>query len=187
MDFKGQPVFTLSSGHKMPAVGLGTYLSNKGVIGPVIKKAILEDGYRHIDCAKLYNNEEEIGQALQECFAAGIKREDIFVTCKLWHTDKNDVEGAIDASLKRLQLDYLDLYLIHWIWPNVEWGDDSAEPKILTPPNHIVWKQMESLYKKGKAKSIGVSNCTIPLLIDLLAGCEIKPHVNQIEVHPYLQ
>ena len=61
MDFKGQPVFTLSSGHKMPAVGLGTYLSNKGVIGPVIKKAILEDGYRHIDCAKLYNNEEEIG------------------------------------------------------------------------------------------------------------------------------
>jgi diketogulonate reductase-like aldo/keto reductase len=64
------------------------------------------------------------------------------------------------------------------MWPNIEWGDGSVEPKILTPPNHVVWKQMESLYKKGKAKSIGVSNCTIPVLIDLLAGCEIKPHVN---------
>ena len=83
------------------------------------------DGYRHIDCAKLYGNEDEIGEALQECFAQGIKREDLFITCKLWHTEKHDVQGAIDASLKRLRLEFLDLYLIHVMWPNIDFGSGS--------------------------------------------------------------
>jgi diketogulonate reductase-like aldo/keto reductase len=153
----------------------------------IIKKAILVDGYRHIDCAMLYGNEEEIGVAFQECFAAGIKREDLFITCKLWNTEKNDVEGAVNASLKRLQLDYLDLYLIHWIWPGVDYGDGSAPPKLLSPPTHVVWKHMEEQVKKGKIRSIGISNASVPVLLDLLAGCEIPPAVNQIEVHPYFQ
>ena len=110
-----QPYFTLNSGYKIPAIGLGTFQADNGKLSEVIKKAILVDGYRHIDCAKLYGNEEEIGEALQDCFAAGIKREDLFITSKLWHTEKNNVEGGLNGSLKRLQLEYLDLYLIHWI------------------------------------------------------------------------
>jgi len=90
-DAAKQPYYTLNSGFKIPALGLGTFQSEKGKLAEVLKKAILVDGYRHIDCAKLYGNEEEIGQALKECFAAGIKREDLFITCKLWHTDKHEV------------------------------------------------------------------------------------------------
>ena len=131
-----------------------------------------------------YDNEAAVGEAIQECIAAGVKREDLFITTKLWHTDKNDVEAGIKTSLAKLKLDYVDLYLIHWMRPQIDW--DNGE-KILTPPNHIVWAGMESLVEKGLTKSIGVSNCTIPLLYDILAGCKIKPVINQVECHPYFQ
>ena len=123
-----QPFFTLNSGHKIPAVGLGTFQSAPGKVYEVVKKAILEDGFRHIDCAMIYNNEEEVGKAFEECFAAGIKREDLYVTGKLWHTEKNNVEAAVDACLKRLKLDYIDLYLIHWMTPGVTYPEDGSAP-----------------------------------------------------------
>ena len=87
-----------------------------------------------------YGNEAAIGEALEECWAAGVKREDLFITTKLWHTDKNDVEAGIRQSLEKLKLDYVDLYLIHWMRPAIDW--DNGE-KILTPPNHVVWAGME--------------------------------------------
>ena len=106
--------------------------------------------------------------------AAGVKREDLFITTKLWHTDKNNVEGALRLSLKKLKLDYVDLYLIHWMRPLI----DFKKWKVTSPPNHVIWSQMEGLVKKGLTKSIGVSNATIPVLLDILAGCKIKPAVN---------
>merc|ERR1712222_229301 len=102
----------------------------------------------------IYENEAQIGEALQECFAAGIKREDLFITTKLWHTDKNDIEGAMKRSLEKLKLDYVDLYLVHWMRAWVDW--DSPERTIKSPPNHIVWSGMEALVDKGLTKSIGV-------------------------------
>lgn len=133
----------------------------------------------------IYGNEEQIGEALKECMAAGVKREELFITTKLWHTDKNDIEGAIKTSLKKLQLDYVDMYLVHWMRADVDW--ESEDWKILSPPHHVVWAGMEALVEKGLTKGIGVSNCTIPTLFDILAGCKIRPALNQIECHPYLQ
>lgn len=177
------PTFTLNNGTTIPVVGLGTFLHDD--CKQQVKDAILKYGYRHIDTAMIYNNEAQIGEALEECFAAGIKREDLFITTKLWHTDKNDIEGAIKRSLEKLKLTYVDLYLVHWMRAWVDW--ESADWKIKSPPNHVVWAGMEALVEKGLTKSIGVSNCTVPVMYDILAGCKIKPVLNQIECHPYLQ
>ena len=177
------PTFKLNNGTKIPVLGLGTFLHDD--CKQQVIDAVLKYGYRHIDTASLYGNEAAIGEALQVCFAAGVKRKDLYITTKLWHDDKNNPEKAIRASLKRLQLDYVDLYLIHWMRADIDWKPSKL--KILTPPHHEVWKNMEGLVKKGLTKSIGVSNCTIPMLFDLLAGCKIKPVVNQIECHPYFQ
>lgn len=114
--------------------------------------ACLKAGYAHFDCAKIYANEEMIGEAFQECFKAGKKRENLFVTTKLWHSDYGDVEGACRESLKKLQLDYVDLYLIHWP------AGYFSEPQ---KPLHILWAEMESLVEKGLTKSIGVSNYSV--------------------------
>ena len=92
-------------------------------------------GYRHIDTATLYGNEGAIGEALQECMAAGVKREDLFITTKVWHTDKNNVEAALRLSLKKLKLDYVDLYLVHWMRPLI----DFKKWKVTSPPNHVIW------------------------------------------------
>lgn len=177
------PTYTLNNGTKIPAVGLGTFLHAE--CKEHVKNAILKYGYRHIDTAMIYGNEEDIGEALAEVMAAGIKREDLYITTKLWHTDKNDIEGAIKTSLKKLKLDYVDLYLVHWMRPHIDW--DSDDWKILSPPTHVVWAGMEALVEKGLTKSIGVSNCTMPVMFDILAGCKIKPVINQVECHPYLQ
>ena len=177
------PTYTLNSGHKIPVLGFGTCLVEGG--SKFFSKVVLEYGYRHLDTAMRYGNEEELGEALQDCFAAGIKRKDLFITTKLDSTDKANVEAACRTSLKRLQLDYVDLYLIHWMKPEFDWN--SKNWKITTPPHHVVWKQMEALVKKGLARSIGVSNCTFPTLCDILADCKIRPAVNQVECHPYFQ
>ena len=103
----------------------------------IVKTAILEYGYRHIDTASVYGNEASIGEALQECFQQGVKREDIFITTKIWHNQKNDITQACKDSLESLKLDYIDLYLVHFMRPNVDWSSENWD--ITSPPNHIVW------------------------------------------------
>ena len=114
----------LNNGHKMPMVGYGTFNpkpEEEQILYDSIVYAVVEWGYRHIDTASLYKNEHIIGEALKEWFEKGVKREDMFITTKLWRDDFGDVETAVKASLSKLQLEYLDLYLIHLLWPNIDW------------------------------------------------------------------
>ena len=131
----------------------------------------------------VYYNEDVIGDALQEVFKSGIKREDVFITTKLWQSDREDVEGALRESLKKLKLEYIDLYLLHWMAPKIVWEDENP---FKNTPTHKVWAELERLVDAGLIKNIGVSNCTIPMLIDLWSYARIKPVINQVELHPYL-
>lgn len=177
------PYVTFVNGNKFPAIGLGTFLSTEGDCVTVVREAIVNHGYRAIDTASLYGNEEAIGEALQEAFATGIRREDVFITTKLWQSEREDVEGALRTSLKKLKLEYIDLYLLHWVCPKIVWED--AEP-IKNTPTHKVWAELERLVDAGLIKNIGVSNCTIAMLVDLWSYARIKPVINQVELHPYL-
>ena len=159
----------------MPQIGLGTFLSTPDELIPVVRSAILDHGYRHIDTASIYENEESVGTAVQEAIAQGVKREDLFITTKLWQADREDVEGAVRASLKKLKVDYIDLYLLHWMAPKMVWEDENP---IKNTPTHKVWAELERLVDEGLIKNIGVSNCTIPVLIDLLAYARHKPVTN---------
>jgi len=170
------PRFTMNDGSKAPVIGLGTFGLKEQECVDMVKASILEHGYRHIDTAKVYENEEFVGQGLKEAMEAGVKREDLYVCTKLWHNDRSDVEAGLRESLRKLQLDYVDLYLIHWMRPNMVATEDSIE--ISGPPHYVVWKELEACVKKGLIKSIGVSNATIPILLDVCAGAEIKPVLN---------
>jgi len=178
------PTLKLNSGHEMPVLGLGTYLSfDMESVTENVKHAIMECGYRHIDTASAYENEEAIGEALQYCFEKGIKREDMFITTKCFKTEYDDPKKALTESLKRLKLDYVDLYHIHWCMTMIDY--DKME--VTGPPIHKVWEQFETFVDEGLVKSIGVCNCNVQSLIELLAGARIKPSVVQVELHPYLQ
>ena len=175
----------LNNGAKMPILGYGTFLAKPEehqILHDCIVYAVVECGYRHIDTAKIYENEHIVGAALKECFEKGIKREDLFITTKLWRDDYEDVEAAMKGSLEKLQLDYVDLYLVHWMTTEI----DFEKCEITGRPLHKVWEDMEALVEKGLTKSIGVSNCSVMMLIELLAGAKIKPVTNQIENNPYL-
>lgn len=160
----------------MPRIGLGVYQSKEG---REVKQAIayaLAAGYRHIDTAKIYGNEEGVGEAVH---ASGIPREDIFITTKLWNSDQgyDSALRAIDGSLARLSVEYVDLYLIHWPFTgSVVRGNKREE----------TWKAMEEIYKAGKAKAIGVSNYTIKHLEEMRTYATVEPAVNQVEFHPFL-
>jgi len=161
----------LNNGVKIPWLGFGVFEVPEGE--EVIQSVLwaLEAGYRSIDTAKIYRNEEGVGKALKQ---SGVPREEIFVTTKVWNRDQGyqSTLDAFDASLKRLQLDYLDLYLIHW----------PVKGKYVE-----TWRAMETIYKSGKCRSVGVSNFMIPNLEDLKASSDLVPAVNQVEYHPYLQ
>lgn len=186
------PTLPLSSGSDMPAFGLGTWRSEPGSVGTAIEYALTHPNYRHIDCAAIYGNEPEIGAAFQKVFSAGqVKREDVFITSKLWNTehDPKNVEAACRKTLADLRLDYLDLYLIHWGIPFIHNGKNEtvADGMVQTEPISIqqTWQALENLVEKGLVKSIGVANFTAPMILDLLSYAKIKPAVNQIEIHPY--
>lgn len=191
------PFRTVYTGAKIPAVGLGTFGSDRfsgETIAEAVKDAIAV-GYRHIDCAAVYGNEHLIGQALRQVFDSGLKREDLWITSKLWNDkhDEADVIPACRQSLKNLQVDYLDLYLIHWPFPNyhapgvdVSSRDPHAQPYI--HENYMkTWRQLEKLVEMGLARHIGTSNVTIPKLRRLLDDARIKPACSEMELHPHFQ
>jgi len=191
-----QKTITLSSGQTMPVVGMGVWRADPGVIHNLILEAI-KLGYRHFDCAADYGNEKEVGVALADAFKQGlVKREELFITTKLWNSDHGHVREACEDSLKNLQLEYLDLYLVHFPIATRHTGvgttgsaiaDDGVLDIDVTISLETVWHAMEDLVSAGLVKSIGISNYDVFLTRDCLAYSKIKPAVNQIETHPYFQ
>ena len=191
------PKRKLYTGAEMPAIGLGTFGSDHvpaGDIACAVKGAI-ELGYRHIDCAAVYANEDRIGVSLTELFANGLRREELWITSKLWNDRhaESDVIPACRKSLADLQLSYLDMYLVHWPFPNFHppgCAVDSRSPDA-RPYLHEnfmkTWRQMEKLVDLGLVRHIGTSNMTIPKLELLLRDARIPPAVNEMELHPHFQ
>jgi len=191
------PYKTLYTGAKIPALGLGTFGSDRFTAGEIAEAVVgaATIGYRHIDCAAVYGNEEKIGSSFQKIMSSGIHREELWITSKLWN-DKHAEEDVISScrqTLKDLRLEYLDLYLIHWPFPNhhapgvdVNSRDPHAIPYI--HENYMkTWQQLEKLVEMGLVRHIGSSNMTIPKLKLLLRDAKIKPAANEMELHPHFQ
>ena len=161
----------LATGAQIPQVGLGVYQSAPGAATRDAVLTALELGYRHVDTARIYGNEADVGAAIK---ATPVPREQIFVTTKLWNDDHgyDAALRALDGSLERLGLDYVDLYLIHW----------PVEGK-----RRDSWRALERAFTDGRARAIGVSNYLVPHLRELLGHAKVAPHVNQIELSPFLQ
>ena len=158
----------LSNGVKIPIVGFGTYkLQNENDEASSIVKEAIKSGYRNIDTASFYNNEEGVGKGIKE---SGVAREELFVTTKVWIDDDKyeDTIKAFNKSLHKLGLDYIDLYLVHWPTENIK----------------ETWRAIEDLYKAKKVRAIGVCNCTVKQLEEIIGFSEINPMVNQVEIHP---
>ncbi len=167
--------FILNNGVGIPCIGFGTWQTHAGRVAVVSVLEALETGYRHIDTAAAYDNEESIGEAISK---SGINRKNIFVTSKLWNSNRgyDTTLRAFDESLRKLGLDYLDLYLIHWPATKDDWRNQ----------NNDTWRAFEKLYNEKRIRSIGVSNFKPHHLKPLMEKAEIMPAVNQIEFHPGL-
>lgn len=200
---------SLNSGHSIPVLGLGTFQATKpGEVGGAVKAAV-RAGYRLIDCAAGYGNQAEVGVAVAELIAEGtVKREDLFIVSKLfqthhvWEGDESRCQETLEQTLKDLQLEYLDLYLIHWPFA---FGEKKLEKPEGVPqplrmpdgsPNPIwsirmeylaTWRTLEGMVGAGKVRSIGVSNFSTDQLEHLRTSAKVMPAVNQVELHPYLQ
>jgi len=191
------PYRTLNTGARIPAIGLGTFGSDHvsgETVAEAVKGAILS-GYRHIDCASVYRNEDLIGRVLKEVISGGIKREELWITSKVWNDmhGKGDVLRSVSRTLRDLKLEYLDLYLVHWPFPNhhaplvgVDSRDPDAKPYI-HEDYMSTWRQMEKLLSDGLVRHIGTANMSITKLKLLLRDCAIKPSCNEMELHPHFQ
>ncbi|KAI5805570.1 NADP-dependent oxidoreductase domain-containing protein [Peziza echinospora] len=193
--------FKLNNGVEIPAVGFGTFAS-EGSVGECYRstKTALEVGYRHLDCAWFYQNEGEVGDAIADFLKeqnGKVTRKDLFICTKVWNHlhEPEDVKWSLNDSLKKLKLDYVDLFLIHW--PVAAERTEDYKPKIGPDGKYVInkeltenieptWRAMEDIYASGKARAIGVSNFTIPGLKKLLSFAKVKPAVNQVEIHPFL-
>jgi len=191
------PQRRLESGATMPGIGLGTFGSDHvspAQVADAVRGAAAV-GYRHFDCASVYDNEREVGAALADAMRAGVRREDLWITSKLWNDKhgEDDVIASCRKSLADLQLEYLDLYLVHWPVPNFHppGCDVSSRSADSRPYIHDAymktWRRMEELVDMGLVRHIGTSNMTIPKLKLLLRDARIKPAANEMELHPHFQ
>lgn len=191
------PKRRLYTGASMPAIGLGTFGSDHATPADVAEavRGAIEAGYRHIDCAAVYGNEAEIGRVLEGLFANGLRREELWITSKLWN-DKHaegDVSPACRESIGNLRCGYLDTYLVHWPFPNFHPPGCTVESRSAEAKPYIhesfmrTWRQMEALVDAGLARHIGTSNVTIPKLERILCDARIRPAVNEMELHPHFQ
>ena len=176
-----QSRLTLNVGGSMPVLGLGTWQLSEGKEVETAVLWALEAGYRHIDTAKIYGNEQGVGRAIAK---SEIPRQEIFVTTKLWNADQGyeSALAAIDASLARLKLSYVDLYLVHW--PHA--SDHREEKGAAGNKRRETWQAMEEILKSGKARAIGVSNYTVRHLEEMKTYASVMPAVDQVEFHPFL-
>ncbi|BCU81115.1 glyoxal reductase [Polycladomyces abyssicola] len=160
----------LANGVKFPWLGLGVWKAKEGNEVENAVKVAIQTGYRSVDTAAVYQNEEGVGKAIKEC---GVPREELFITTKVWNADQGyeSTLKAFETSRKKLGLEYVDLYLVHW----------PVKGKYKE-----TWKALEKLYKEGWVRAIGVSNFQVHHLKDVIEDCEVKPMVNQVEFHPYL-
>ncbi len=197
VDPQSIPQRTLYTGATMPGIGLGTFGSDHVSPAQVAEavKGAAAGGYRHFDCASVYGNEDAVGASLAQILAGGIKREDIWITSKLWNDKhaEHDVIASCRKSLADLHLDYLDLYLIHWPFPNFhppgcDVTSRSADAMPYIHANYMkTWRKMEELVDLGLVRHIGTSNMTIPKLKLVLRDARIKPAANEMELHPHFQ
>ena len=192
------PFLTTARGDRIPAVGLGTFGSDHA--GPAEVAAAVREaialGYRHIDCARVYGNEAEIGEVFAEVLDSGrVRREELWVTTKLWndmHGD-GDVLLSLAQSLRDLRLEYVDLFLVHWPFPNHHDPGVDADARHPDSRPYVhdeymrVWRQMERVADAGLARHIGTSNMTVPKLELVVRDCRIKPAINEMELHPHFQ